>query len=99
MKRIVLSKSAATDIDDIWSYLASESGSIARAEVVVAGIESSILQLVKNPEIGRRCPSVDPMGRCLVCGQYLIYYRTLARRIVVTRVLHGKRNQEKAWRE
>jgi len=32
---------------------------------------------------GRLCPGVDPKGRSLVCGKYLVYYRADSRRVAV----------------
>lgn len=92
-----MSQSAVSDIDEIWNFLAFESGSEEPAERAVADLERRIFQLARNPAIGRVCPEVDPKGRCLVCGKYLVYYRADPRRIRVTRVIHGMRNQRKAW--
>ena len=99
MKQVVLSKWAVKDIDRIWNYLAFESGSVEPAERVIAELEKRIAQLARNPAIGRLCPGVDAKGRCLVCGKYLVYDRADPRRVMVTPVIHGKRDQSKTWGE
>ena len=99
MKRFVLTESAKQDLDDIWFYLAEESGSIAPAERVIWKLHDKIVALAAYPGIGRACPDIDPEGRCAPMGNYVIYYRLTARRIVITHVFHGKRDQKKAWKK
>lgn len=55
-----MSQSAVSDIDEIWNFLAFESGSEEPAERAVADLERRIFQLARNPAIGRVCPEVDP---------------------------------------
>ena len=99
MKRYVLTKSAKNDLDEIWFYIATQSGSIAPAEQVIWRLHEKIVSLAANPGSGRRCDDIDPAGRCSPLGNYIVYYREESRRIVITHVFHGKRNQAKAWKQ
>jgi toxin ParE1/3/4 len=48
-------------------------------------------QLARHPHSG---PSRDDLGtgiRCLVIGQYLVFYRIGPDEVTILRVLHGKR--------
>jgi len=98
MKRFVLTESAKADLDAIWFYIAQDSGSIERAERVIWKLHKRILALAASPGIGRACPDIDPEGRCSPMDNYVIYYRELSRRIVITHVFHSKREQVKAWK-
>jgi plasmid stabilization system protein ParE len=51
MKRYVLTKSAKNDLDEIWFYIAAQSGSIAPAERVIWRLHEKIVSLAANPGI------------------------------------------------
>ena len=99
MKRFVLTQAAKNDLDEIWLYIARESGSIASAERIIWRLHKTIVTLAANPGIGRQCEDIDAKGLCFPVGTYIVYYREEAKRIVITHVFHGKRNQGKAWRK
>lgn len=96
MKRFVLTESAKQDLDDIWFYIAENSGSIVPAERVIWKLHEKILALAASPGIGRRCDDIDPGGRCSPMGNYIVYYREDSRRIAITHIFHAKRDQSKA---
>jgi plasmid stabilization system protein ParE len=86
MKRYLLTKSAKNDLDEIWFYIAIQSGNIATAERVIWRLHEKIVNLAANPGIGRRCVDIDPNGRCSPLDNYIVYYREESRRIVITHV-------------
>jgi toxin ParE1/3/4 len=100
VKRYVLSKSAKADLDDIWFFLARKSASVTPAERILQRLQDAIILLAAQPGIGRRCEDIDENGRCLPIGDYIIYYRAdTRRRILITHIFHGKRDQRRAWRQ
>jgi hypothetical protein len=52
------------DLDDIWFYIAQDSGCIKPAERVIWKLHEKIVTLAASPGIGRRCDDIDPGGRC-----------------------------------
>jgi plasmid stabilization system protein ParE len=50
----VRAPSADSDLDDIWYYIAKESGSADRADHFVASLTERFYLLSGNPYIGRR---------------------------------------------
>lgn len=100
MKRFVLTGEAEKDLDDIWFYIARESGDIAPAERVIWRLHQAIVTLADNPEIGRPCSEdIDPSGQWFPVDKYIVYYRPQAHRIIITHVFDGRRNQKKSWRK
>lgn len=100
MKRFVLTREAEQNLDDIWLYIARESRSIAPAEKLIRRICDVIILLAANPAIGRPCSDdIDPQGYWFPVGRYIVYYRRLARRIAITHIFDGSRDQKTAWRQ
>jgi plasmid stabilization system protein ParE len=99
MQRLVLTESAKNDLDEIWFYIAAESGSIESAERVIWRLHRTITKLTATPGMGRRCDDIDPKGRCFPAGNYIVYYREESRRIVITHVFHGNRDQAKGQKQ
>ena len=98
MKRYRLTKTAQSDIDDIWVYIARKSGSVAPAERLIWRLYRAIVNLASQPGIGLPCPEIDAEGLAFPVGNYVIYYRQESSRIVITHVFHGMRDQKRAWR-
>jgi len=100
MKRIVLTDAVQKDLDDIWFYIARQSGNIAPAEQVIKRLHATIVTLANNPDIGRPCSEdIDPNGRWFPVNNYILYYRAETRRIIFTHIFDGRRNQSDAWRK
>lgn len=94
--RLILTDLAQGDIYAIWLHAARLSQNTDLAERLLARLERTMLRLVAYPGLGSRCQNIDPDGRSVVDGDYLIYYRVERQRVIVTRVIHGRRDQKKA---
>jgi plasmid stabilization system protein ParE len=99
VRRYRLSIPAKADIDGIWLDVAKTSKSIAAAERLIWRIHGKIAALAQNPRSGRLCIEIDADGRCSHVLNYIIYYRIGAGHILVTRVIHAKRDQSGAWKQ
>jgi len=86
---------ADSDLDDIWYYIASETGSIQIADRVIDSIVQRFLLLAKYPRIGRVRDELRAGLRSLSIGDYVVFYRISGENVVVLRVLHGKRDTER----
>ncbi len=88
--KVRLTRSARSEIQDIYDYLAIQSPT-ARA-----GFEDRLLQVLRDirdfPETGRATDRATVRIRNTRPYPYLIYYRTGVLEVVVVRVLHGARD-------
>ena len=86
--------SADSDLDDIWYYVATESGSAERADRFVTFLTERFYLLSQNPYIGRRRDDLRPGLRSFPVLQYVIVYRVEDEDVVILHVLHGSRDIE-----
>ena len=92
--RILRTPEALQDLDDIWDYIAQDSGTAA--DRVLDELQKRFELLAGNPELGELQPLLsDGKYRRFCFRKYVIYYRPLADGIVLVRVLHGARDHEK----
>ena len=83
------------DLDDIWLYVAKESGSIEIANRVIDTIIDRFYTLACFPYIGRsREEDFGPGYRSLAVGEYVIVYRVENEDALILRVVHGRRHPE-----
>ncbi len=67
-----LSSQAEARLDDIWLYIARESGSVDTAIRIVQEISDRFWLLAKQPRMGRRRPDLSPELRSFAAGDYVI---------------------------
>jgi toxin ParE1/3/4 len=90
-----LAPHAERDLDDIWLYVAKESGSIEIANRQIDTITERFLALASFPYIGRsRDDDFGPGCRSLAVGEYLIVYCVEDDGALILRVVHGRRDLE-----
>ena len=99
MKRLRVSHHAKRDLDGIWRYVANDASSTDAADRVVDSVIAHFALLAKYPHAGRSRDEIDPGLRSFPSGIYLIYYRESKSHVVISRILHGKRDQLGAWKE
>ena len=97
MKRLRVSAAAERDLDDIWYYIATHSGSTERANKFVDSITRRLSILTRSPKAGMVRDEIESGSRGLAVGDYLVYYRENARAIVISRIIHGSREQDAAY--
>jgi toxin ParE1/3/4 len=92
--QLQLTEKADSDLEEIWSYIASDS--FAAADRVLDRIRRSINQLLDFPQSGRACPEIAANLRCATVGNYVIYYRfvTKPKTVLIVRIPHGARDPE-----
>lgn len=99
MKPYRLARPAKADLDQIWLYVA-EASSIETADRFVDALTDQFLILNAMPQIGRTRNDIEPNLRSFPVGDYIIYYRRRPRGgISISRVIHGRRNQTRAWKK
>jgi toxin ParE1/3/4 len=72
----VRSPQADSDLDSIWYYVATESGSVEIADRLIDSLTGRFFLLANYPNIGRRRDDdLRPGLRSLSVGEYIILYR------------------------
>jgi toxin ParE1/3/4 len=86
---------AEAELDDIWLYLARESGSIEIANRVIDAITERFFLLGQHPQIGRRRDQdLRPRLRSFPVGEYVIIYRIDGDDALILHVMRGSRDIE-----
>jgi toxin ParE1/3/4 len=86
---------ADSDLDSIWYYVASESGSADVADRLIDSITERFLLLANFPNIGRcRDEDLRPDLRSFPVGEYVVFYRVQDEDVLILRVLRGSRDIE-----
>ena len=93
MNRYRLSPLAELDLEEIWLYVAQDSG-VALADRLIHVIARGLDLLAAHPDAGRARDEIGTGLRSFPVKSYVIYYRTSEQGVRVSRVLHGKRDQE-----
>ena len=94
-----LSPEAEAELDGIWCYIATESGSIDVADRVIDSISDNFTVLARFPHAGRRRDGdLRPGLRSFVAGEYLIIYRVEDGDVLVLHVVRGSREIEALFR-
>ncbi len=83
------------ELDDIWLYIATRSGSVEIADKVVDSIADCFFALGRNPHIGRRRDEdLAPGLRSFPVGNYVIVYCIEEENAAILHVFHGSRDIE-----
>lgn len=98
MKRIRVAAPAERDLDDIWHRVAAQSGSIDIADGVVDSITEVFPLFAHTPQAGTKRDEIEEGVRGFPVGKYLVYYRESGPYVIVSRIIHGMRDQKSAYR-
>jgi toxin ParE1/3/4 len=86
---------AEADLDDIWLYVARESGSMEVATRLVDSITDRFCFLTNFPHAGRSRDREFGVGtRSFPVGEYVIIYCIEGADVFILRVVHGRRDFE-----
>jgi toxin ParE1/3/4 len=84
---------AAADLDNIWLYVARESGSIEIANKLIDSITDQFFLLARYPHLGRaRDDDFGAGSRSSAVGEYVVVYCIEAEEVLILRVVHGRRD-------
>jgi toxin ParE1/3/4 len=83
------------DLDDIWVYVAKESGSMDVASRLIDSITGRFFLLSSFPRAGRMRDEEFGAGvRSFPVGEYVILYCIEGADVQILRVVHGRRDLE-----
>jgi len=89
---LLLSRQIKAEVDEIWSYIAVESGSVDIADRVVDAITETFLQISRHPNLGRRRDDLRRGLRSVPSGSYVVLYRVEGNNVRIFHVVHGRRD-------
>jgi toxin ParE1/3/4 len=91
---------AEAELDNIWYYVAKESGSIEIADRLIDSITDRFYLLAHHPHIGRhRDEDLRPGLRSFPVGEYVIIYRVEEKDVLILHVFRGSRDIEALLRQ
>jgi toxin ParE1/3/4 len=88
-----LSPEAEAELDDVWYYIASESGNAEIADRFTDSLTHRFYLIAKNPYIGRRRDAdLRPGLRSVPVGEYVILYRIDNDDVLILHLVRGSRD-------
>lgn len=90
MARLIITREAEEDIDEILAYIASDNfdASVSLYDRLLHLFDV----LADNPKMGVDRPELKEGQRSFPEGNYLIFYREWAGKVAITRVIHSARD-------
>lgn len=90
-----VARDAEADLDDVWFFTATESGSVEIADRLISSITHRFLLLAAQPHMGRpRDEDLRPGIRTFPIGEFIIVYRVVGDDVLILRVLRSSRDIE-----
>lgn len=80
------------ELDEIWHYIATESGSPEIADRLIDSITDRFFLLSKHPYVGRHRDDLRPGLRSFPVGPYVIIYRVEDGNALILHVSHSHRD-------
>jgi len=93
-----VTKKAERELDQIFVYCAQRAG-VDVADRLIDSIEERFALLGDYPFVGRKCDELAPGVLRFPAGEYLIYYCKKRGMIQILHVLHGARDQKRAFKD
>jgi toxin ParE1/3/4 len=98
--RIRISPQARADLDELWLYMAKESGSETLATRVVGAMADKFALFSRFPFIGRTLESAQrPNVRSFPVDKHVIFYSIRPNEIRILRVIHASQDAWSVFRE
>ena len=95
MAELIVSPLAKADMREIGDYISRELRNPAAALQMIRRFEKAMLPPCDFPEMGAPLLVSGKQSvtyRYLICGNYLIFYHLEAERVLVDRVMYGRRD-------
>ena len=95
MSKLKISKGAAQDLENIWSYIAKNN--TRAANNLFDRLREKFAQLAKFPEMGKGREELAVQLRSFPVGTYLIFYRVMDEGIEIARIIHSSQDVEQIF--
>lgn len=93
--KIIYSKTAVDDLDDIFNYIAIDNYDKNSAKSLLKNITNSIDMIADYPELGKEFLLFDRIKtgyRYLVCKKYMIFYMFENNEVQINRIINSRRD-------
>lgn len=93
--KVEVVSTALNDLKDISSYISNELGNPTVAKNIIGKIRRSFSLIADSPYIGQSLMNkinVNTPFRFLTCGNYLIFYAVEEKRVLIHRIIYGRRD-------
>jgi toxin ParE1/3/4 len=90
---------AELELDHIWGYIATQSGSFDIADRVLDSITERCFLLAAHPFLGRARDDLRPGLRSFATGEYVIIYRVEGQDVLFLHLVHGSRDIQALFRQ
>ncbi len=97
MMRIRVIKSARRDLDAIYDYWAERSSPDVAGNLIYS-IADCFPLIAEFPQAGRACEEIADDVRVFPAEKYLIYYKKERGVVKILHILHGARDQRRAFK-
>jgi len=95
-----VARQAEAELDNIWYYVAKESGSIEIADRLIDSITMRFYLLACQPHMGRRRDEdLRPGLRSFPVGEYVIIYRIEKKYVLILHIFRGTRDLKTLLRQ
>lgn len=94
VQQLVIAPAARDDLKNIYQYGRRQWGK-ARSDGYMAILREQFWSLTVQPLIGIERPELPPEIRSLVIQSHTVFYRVVAKRIEIIRVLHGRQDPQR----
>ncbi|HEY1977341.1 MAG TPA: type II toxin-antitoxin system RelE/ParE family toxin [Candidatus Baltobacteraceae bacterium] len=89
---LVYHEKAASDLDHIWTYVEVHSGANVADDLVTRLNETLWSTVARQPRSGSQRPEFGADVRSFPIIPYVAFYEIEAKRVIVLRILHGRRD-------
>lgn len=96
MKQIRFTEAVASDLEEIYTYIADDS--LVAADKVIGRLQKRWHLLADNPGTGRRRDNLQSNLRSVSEGNYVIFYQAIPSGIELVRILHSSRDIEQMFK-
>ena len=97
MSRYIISPPALDDLRQIDDYIGADNP--GAADRVLASLRAAFGMLASTPMAGRQRLDFGENLRSFPPGSYMVFDRPMHDGVEIVRVLHGRRDMERAFRE
>ena len=96
MTRVVVSKDAKRDLKNIFEFWFEQVSFIVAERTIDAILERFGL-IAKFPDVGRHSDDISEVLLRVTVHQYVIYFRNKPGQVRFLRIVHGARDQKRAF--
>ncbi|WP_127477545.1 type II toxin-antitoxin system RelE/ParE family toxin [Sulfurivermis fontis] len=92
--QLVIAPTAINDLKDIYQYGLRQWGQ-AQSESYLSTIKNQFWLLTQHPLMGTERPELLPGARSLPIENHTLFYRVIANKVEIIRVLHGRQDPQR----